>query len=474
MHGSRTEQALFALAIGVHLITAWCSSGFYADDEHYQVITFAEVKAGHEPESALPWEHAARIRSVVLPSVCLVVFAASDAIGLHDPFHKAFLLRLITAALALIIVRRWTRTASAFVPEHLHTVFLGLSWLLWFLPYQHVRFTGETWSGLLLLAALTELLTHPSGRIRLIRSGLLIGLAVLIRPPTLFMAMGLVAWMVFTERARLVELFPLGASAVLVHVIGAGLDTRWYGTPTWSLWNYVLVGIEGRPDGDLDGQPWWSYGPLMIKDMLVPIGLLVLAAYALHWRNHRTGPLLWIITPFVLFHLLIAHKETRFLFPLVDLVPLLLVQALASFPSKVPATTMRIALGLVLLAALIANAVGLAVVALAPAGSGRTRLAEALGPALSTVRYDASAATVWKIAVPVYYGGPSAPEHLLEDPCDRAPMLLVAQHGARCGEVQGSLVATADPAWANTLLSWYHWRPADRGWAAYRMAPTKE
>jgi phosphatidylinositol glycan class B len=468
----RTQRLIFLLAVAVHLATAWFSSGYYADDEHYQVITFAEVKAGHEPVDALPWEHAARIRSVVLPAVCLVLFNAADAIGLDDPFHKAFLLRLLTALAALVIVRRWTRAAMPLVPERLRTAFLLLSWFLWFLPFQHVRFTSETWSGLLLLAALTGLLAKAPDRAEMVRSGLLIGLAVLIRPPTLLMVMGLLGWALFTKRSGPAQLIALIASATMVHVLGAGLDTWWYGTPTYSPWNYALKGLDVEGGSIFEAFPWWAYGFMIIKDMLVPIGALACAAYALLWWKRPAGPVLWIITPFLLFHVFVPHKEMRFLFPLADLTPLMLVLAYASLGSAWRSGFQRKAWSLVLFVAAVANVLGLAVASFSPAGSGRTRLAEALGADVSEVRYDAHKFNVWKIAIPVFYGGPDDPMEKCIKPCG-GPSLIITKDDPSCPEQRAAQLATADAEWASALLNWYHWRQQDRGWAAYRMTPVR-
>jgi GPI mannosyltransferase 3 len=468
----RTQRLIFLLAVAVHLATAWFSSGYYADDEHYQIITFAEVKAGHEPVDALPWEHAARIRSVVLPAVCLVLFNTADAIGLDDPFHKAFLLRLLTALAALVIVRRWTRAAMPLVPEHLHTAFLALSWFLWFLPFQHVRFSSESWSGLLLLAALTELLVKGTDRATALRSGLFIGLAVLVRPPTAFMAMGLMGWVLFTKRRDLRQLIVIGVSATVVHALGAGLDTWWYGTPTYSLWNYALQGVDVEGGSLFDAFPWWFYGFLITKDMLVPIGMLACSAYALLWWKRPSGPVLWIFTPFVLFHLFVPHKETRFLFPLADLVPLLLVQGRATLGDRWHSGPRKYALNLALAVAFVANLLGLAIASFSPAGSGRTRLAQQLGAESGSVVYDAHKLNVWKIAVPVFYGGPDDPYERRWRACT-GPAIVIAREVPNCTQQKVVRLATAEPAWSNALLSWYHWRTQDRSWAAYRLEALK-
>ncbi|MBL8002941.1 MAG: hypothetical protein JNL05_13385 [Flavobacteriales bacterium] len=467
MNPDRDGRILLALAIALHLVTAWCSSGYYAADEHYQLITFAEVKAGHEPEAHLPWEHAHRIRCTLLPAVVLAVFRAADLLGLHDPFLKALLLRLLTALAALLIVRRWAQAARTLLPDQLQRPFLWLTWCLWFLPYQHVRFTGETWSGLLVLAAATELLTNAPGRKEAVRAGLWLGLAAMVRPTTVLLGAGLLAWAWHSGRLRrntglTLVLCVLGAMGVV-----AVLDSWWYGSPVLTLWNYAMMGFGGRPGGGFEAMPWWAYGAYIVKDMLVPIGLLTLGAFVVLWVKRPAGPLLWMITPFLVFHTLVPHKEMRFLFPLADLVPLLLVQAYGALCLHLEAPP-RVRQWVVLGLAAAFNLAGLAVASFTPAGSGRTRLAAQLGPEAGNVVYDADKVTVWKIAIPPFYGGHSFPQEHLGRPCTGGTEVVVTQGSTPCGQVQVERIATAEPDWACALLTAYRWRPQERGWAAYR------
>src|SRR5690606_39751816 len=52
--------------------------------------------------------------------------------------------------------------------------------------------------------------------------------------------------------------------------------------------------------------------------------------------------LVWMVLPFVLFHVALPHKELRFLYPLADLMPLLLVMSLDIVMRHWPAFTARI------------------------------------------------------------------------------------------------------------------------------------
>ena len=138
----------------------------------------------------------------------------------------------------------------------------------------------------------------------------------------------------------------------------------------------------------------------------------------------------------------------RFLFPRADLMPLMWVLAYASLGTTWRIGFQRNALSLVLVVAVVANVLGLAVASFSPAGSGRTRLAEALGADVSEVRYDAHKFNVWKIAVPVFYGGPDDPMEKCIKPC-RGPNVIITKDDPSCPEQRAAQLATADAEWVS-------------------------
>ena len=121
---------IFIAAIVVHLITAWFSSGYYAADEHYQIIAFAQARMGELPKDQLAWEFADRMRSGILPTLCAAVFKTAKVAGASSPFLLAFLLRALTAIVALAIVMRFVSSARQLVKEQLRPAFLFLSFFI--------------------------------------------------------------------------------------------------------------------------------------------------------------------------------------------------------------------------------------------------------------------------------------------------------------------------------------------------------
>ena len=119
--------AFIAVAVGVHVAAACFNGGFLNADEHYQIIEFAQYKLGRQSLSALPWEFTAQIRPALQPWLVVVLIRLCRVFGVTTPFTIAFLLRLLSALLALwtsfeVCVRcirtveaRWIRVAALFV-----------------------------------------------------------------------------------------------------------------------------------------------------------------------------------------------------------------------------------------------------------------------------------------------------------------------------------------------------------------------
>ncbi len=97
-------------------------------------------------------------------------------------------------------------------------------------------------------------------------------------------------------------------------------------------WQASASANVAQVDFFLDGTLSWSedYAPWIFKYAIPPIGLCILVAFGLLLWKKPKHVLVWCIAPFILAHTFIGHKEVRFLYPLVDLVPWMLVAALAA------------------------------------------------------------------------------------------------------------------------------------------------
>jgi phosphatidylinositol glycan class B len=88
--------------------------------------------------------------------------------------------------------------------------------------------------------------------------------------------------------------------------------------------NYFSVNILQNVSKEFGVSPWWWYLGQLLLNLAPPVSLVFLAAFFLTWYRCPKNPVVWITIPFFLVHCMIAHKEFRFLFPMLYALPALL------------------------------------------------------------------------------------------------------------------------------------------------------
>lgn len=478
----RYHRFVFLAAVVVHLFTAWRSTGYQSADEHFQIIAFAQTKLGELPVEHLPWEYDAGIRSSVQPWIAVQVFRAAQLVGISDPFSRTFLLRLLTAVLALLAVRGFVRASLDQVPVDLRKPFILVSYFLWFLPFLHVRFGSESWAGIFLLFGLAPFFRDTRKPWEMLWAGIAFGIAVLCRPPVGLIVISALLWMKFVGKVKWNGIVLVFGGSAVVAIAGFALDSAFYGGSLFSVWEYVRMGFMGDPDHRFDELPWYYYAPWVVKYAIPPIGAcLLIALLLLIWKRPK-HLLVWCIVPFFVVHAFIPHKELRFLFPLADLTPLLLVLGFVElsvlFNGEKWHPISKLALGILI----VANLLGLSVVLTSPAGIGRTVLAKTLHqvqpPPGSRITYVIEPLQSWRISLPAFYlpanmtdsaftmeqytGGDLKTDYLVARSED-AELLR-----SRSGQDLEALART-ETAWTEHLMRWYTWGEGPEPWTLFRV-----
>ena len=156
------EQIVCVIAIIWYILTAWFSSGYIHLDEQYQIIEFAGYWNGWNQANELTWEFDSQIRSSIQPFLGASIFRFCEWINVTNPFHQAFVLRLLTVVFSLFSIQFFIKSCRFLVSQKLWKTFVLLSYFIWFLPYINVRFSSETWSGLFLLLAIGLLIRNSN------------------------------------------------------------------------------------------------------------------------------------------------------------------------------------------------------------------------------------------------------------------------------------------------------------------------
>lgn len=324
------RQFLFrtlALSLGLHLVVAYRSKGFYQCDEHYQVLEFLGAKLGLTRVEGLPWEYAARMRSWLLPALFFPLAKLGALLGLRDPLSLAWLLRTASALVGFSGLAGISRCLPGWLRDGStrRVTLLALHFFYW-VPVLSARTSSENLAQALFLLGLAALMgAWPHVSIgATAAAGALFGLAFLARYQVAFLIAGACVWFWLHARARLPLATALGAGFAAALAFGAVLDRWGYGAWALPYWNYLRVNVLEHVANRYGTAPAWAYFVFFARELVPPLGLLWVITPLVALVRLPRHLLTWTLAPFVLVHLALAHKEARFLFPTLALSTVLL------------------------------------------------------------------------------------------------------------------------------------------------------
>jgi phosphatidylinositol glycan class B len=369
------------IAFVVYAVSAFHNTGFYYYDEHYQIIEFAELKSGRNNPSDLAWEYKEKIRPAIQPLMAFIGFSLMRGLGVQDSYVLITILRLFTALLALAIITFFVNKTKHLLPANLESIYRFISYFLWFIPFLNIRFSSEAYSGLSFILAVALIYTYGKHRYLLI--GCLLGLSFIFRYQTIFMSVGFVLWMAIIQKVDFKSLLRLFAGSILVLILGFGIDYWFYQTSTSTFVNYFIANIIEQKMVMYGVSPWHLYFTSSLNAMTFPIAIIIWVSVTEQLICSYKSWLPWVILPFLIFHICVSHKEMRFLFPLVNFVPLTIMLALKDLlalrNTVVKNAIVNYTLYVVVFVSAITNVVALAMVACSPAdGTGRMNITQTI------------------------------------------------------------------------------------------------
>jgi phosphatidylinositol glycan class B len=252
---------------------------------------------------------------------------SADAVGVGDPFRQALAFRLFSALLLWTALLSFTLTLPMLLPGPGQRRWaVRLTWLAFWTPFLAARTSSESVSASLTVLAIVVLARATlggRGSLPLLGAGLLFGLAFEARFAAGVVPAGLAAWGLATHRLRPRDVGVLAAGVLPAGALSALVDRWGYGGWAFPPLHYLEVNIwQGVAAERFGSRPWHGYLSLAGGSDLAPLLLLTFAGAATAWIRFP-GHLLCAATyPFVVVHLALAHKETRFLLPVAPLADL--------------------------------------------------------------------------------------------------------------------------------------------------------
>jgi len=316
---------LLLAAVLVQIIICITAIGVYHPDQHFQLVEFSSQQL-HQPSAATDvWEYSAQIRSTLQVYLFSGYYEACMWIGIHDPYVQLEVLRIVFGLTLFIFFN--AITLYYFRQEGKRILYLVLLLLnfSWILPYTRTLFSSEMLSSVLFFGALFLYETSRRSWWMALLTGFLFSLAFYARFQTAFAMIGFLIWLVGPARqARQLWLLAAGflAGAGLNTVLDYGFYHQWVFTP----YTYFQVNIVQGKAASMGTSSFLVYIAVLVGVALAPplSILLLFAGFRSALSSKYRHPLVFSVVFFILGHCFVAHKEERFLFPIVNVLPIII------------------------------------------------------------------------------------------------------------------------------------------------------
>lgn len=370
-----TEVAVLFSALVVYLTCAVCSSGALHPDEHFQILEFSKWKLGESVPQAMAWEHAAKIRPTLQPVLAMMIIRPCQWLGMQNPFHQAVVIRILTSLVMLCSLRMFIKAAERWVKPQHQNALMAATLFFWIVPMISVHFSSEIMGTACLLLLLSGLLKKEQPSLRdALWMGIVAALSFEFRYQMAFALVGSLTWILVVGRYGWRIWCAAALSFLMVIVLCTALDCWFYGKMVFAPYNYYYQNIVRHVAAAYGESPWYVYFLQLAVIPSLALGVPIVLSVCIGTFKHYRNPVIWAFWSFLLFHSFISHKEPRFLFPIMPLVPLFLVW---TYEVILQRQSRSVSFGLIGLLALV-NVGGLAHVIFMPADSGRTDMMQYL------------------------------------------------------------------------------------------------
>jgi GPI mannosyltransferase 3 len=328
LRDSKLRLILLA-ALMVQVAVCITAIGVYHPDQYFQIIEFSSYQLNRASAAGHVWEFAAQLRPTLQVYLFSAYYELCSGLGMRDPYFQLELLRLLFGLLlfvffngmALFYFRREDRRILYFV-----LLLLNFTWIL---PYTRTLYSSEMLSSVLFFGAV--FLCEAKGRSGgagswvWVAAGFLMSLAFYTRFQTGFAIVGFLIWMLWPGR-ELRRLAPLGAGFLAGVLLNTGLDHGFYHQWVCTPYRYFRVNIIEGKAASMGVSSFLVYIAVLVAVVLTPplSIFLLFAGFRMALLKKLDRPIVLPVVCFIVGHCLVAHKEERFLFPILNILPIII------------------------------------------------------------------------------------------------------------------------------------------------------
>lgn len=328
----KINYVLYAVIIST--ITAYFSLGHLHPDEYYQILEFAAYKLQISSTNNLTWEFYDQIRPSIQAWFVVYLYKAFALINYTNPFTITFVTRLFSGVLSLYAICLFINTFKSYLyTTNKQKWFILLSLFSWLAVFNGIRFSSENISGKIFLIAFC-LSINPDFRknfLNYLLIGILLGLSFIVRFQIGFMILGFILWLLIIQKMPIKHLAIIIIGITISILIGLYLDYLFYGNFVITPWRYFAANLIQGKAAEFSRDPWFFY---LTIAAFIPYGPLFIITSLYFIYTRPKNPISWVMIPFILVHLIITHKEPRFMTPLMSFMPFVILDSLQVLKEK--------------------------------------------------------------------------------------------------------------------------------------------
>ncbi|GGA81404.1 hypothetical protein [Puia dinghuensis] len=321
----RRLRLLLLASLLVQVIVCLTAVGIYHPDQYFQIIEFSTYQL-HQPSAAgRVWEFAAHLRPTMQVYLFSGYYCLCTAVGIHDPYLQLTLLRLIFGLALFVLFNgiclyyfRHDRRVLFYV-----LLILNFSWIM---AYTRTLFSSEMLSSFLFFGALfwyavTDRRDSRGWWVALV-TGFVFSFAFYARFQTAFAMVGVFVWMLLVPAERRL-IVPLAVGFVAGVGLNTALDAAFYHQLVFTPYNYYKENIIEGKAAAMGTASFLVYVGVLAAVVVAPLLSLVLlwSGFKAALMKQLRQPFSLAVVLFILGHCLVAHKEERFLFPVFNVLP---------------------------------------------------------------------------------------------------------------------------------------------------------
>lgn len=316
-------QLLLLSAVIVQILTCITAIGSYHPDQHFQIIEFSSLQLKNQSAAPQVWELAAHIRPTLQVYIFSAYYLTCQFFRITDPYAQLTIVRIFMGlALLTLFNAICIYYLKAFPRKVLYIVLLILNFS-WLLPYTRTLFSSEMLSSFFFFGAVflyDVKKSNARGIILPLLTGFLFSLSFYTRFQIGFAIAGFVVWMLWSEKKNML---PLAAGFLIGVLLNTSLDYWFYHKWVITPYNYYTENITNGKAAEFGTTSFLIYIGLLVAVVTTPpLSVILLYSGFKASLKMLRSPFVLPIFIFIIGHCMVGHKEERFFFPVLNILPL--------------------------------------------------------------------------------------------------------------------------------------------------------